>query len=64
MLVVIKLPSPLPKIVSIALPPKYITDVRLTNTNKLIQNTARMVFKLLLYLFLTNSGIVYIFFSI
>ena len=57
-LIVIKLPSPLPNIVSIALPPKYITVVRLTKTNRLIQNTARIVFKFLLYLFLTNSGIV------
>ena len=56
-LIVIILPSPLPKIVSIALPPRYITVVRLTKTNRLIQKIANIVFKLLLNRFFTNSGI-------
>ena len=45
--------------VSKANDPKYNTEARLTNTYKPIQKTARMVFSCGLYLFYTNSGIVY-----
>ena len=64
MLILIMLPSPLPIIVSMAFPPKYITVVRLTKTKSEIQKTASIVLRLLLNLILINSGIVYIFFSI
>ena len=64
MLILIMLPSPLPIIVSMAFPPKYITVVRLTKTKSEIQKTASIVLRLLLNLILINSGMVYIFFSI
>ena len=52
------LPSPLPKIVSSALPPKKSTVVRFTKTNNAIQNTAKIVLRFELNLFSINSGIV------
>ena len=58
------LPSPLPIIVSKALPPKNKTVVKFTNTNNAIQKTASIVFRFELYLFSINSGIVYNPFSI
>ena len=45
--------------VSKANDPKYKTEARLTNTYKPIQKMARMVLSCGLYLFSTNSGIVY-----
>ena len=51
-------PSPTPTIVSNALPPRNKTVVRFTNTKSAIQNTASIVFKLVLNLFSINSGIV------
>ena len=47
-------PSPVPRIVSNALPPKKSTVVRLTKTNSAIQNTARIVLRLVENRFSTN----------
>ena len=44
--------------VSNAKPPKYRTEVKFTKMYKLIQKIARMVFRVLLKRFSTNSGIV------
>ena len=51
-------PSPTPIIVSRAFPPKNNTVVKFTNTKSAIQKIASMVFRLVLYLFSINSGIV------
>ena len=48
----------IPKMVSKARPPKYRTDDKFTKIYKQIQNTARMVFNVLLKRFSTNSGMV------
>ena len=58
MLVINILPSPVPITVSNAFPPKYKTVVKFTKTNSAIQNTAKIVLRLVLYRFSINSGIV------
>ncbi len=49
--------------VSMAFAPRNRTEVKFTKINSAIQKTARIVFRLVLNLCSTNSGIVYIFFS-
>src|SRR5690606_35621652 len=56
--------SPSPMIVSKAVAPRYKTEVRFTKMKSPIQKTAKIVLRFLLNLFSTNSGMVYILFSI